>query len=118
MPPMPENSVALGHAREIIPFGGFECPKLIGREEPTCARSSPDEIRNGTRYIPDGYEMETLSPGLPFTATFLDPGIWAREFIAALDMYENTAGMWLVGEDMPQAQNRATLNTDVRYQWG
>ena len=39
----------------------------------------------------------------------LDPGAWGREFTAILDAYENTAGMWLVGEDMPQETNRVTL---------
>ena len=32
----------------------------------------------------------------------MDPGGWGREFTTALDAYENMAGMWLVGEDMPQ----------------
>ena len=57
-----------------------------------------------------GYELETLSLGLPFMAAFLDPGAWGREFTTALDSYENMAGMWIVGEDMPQASNRVTLS--------
>lgn len=28
------------------------------------------------------------------------------------------AGMWIVGEDMPRATNRITLNTDVKDQYG
>jgi hypothetical protein len=65
-----------------------------------------------------GYEMETLSLGLPFMAAFLDPGGWGREFTTALDAYENMAGMWLVGEDMPQETNRISLNHDVKDQYG
>jgi choline dehydrogenase-like flavoprotein len=57
-----------------------------------------------------GYELETLSLGLPFMAAFLDPGAWGREFTSALDSYENMAGMWIVGEDMPQETNRITLS--------
>jgi choline dehydrogenase-like flavoprotein len=57
-----------------------------------------------------GYELETLSIGLPFMAAFLDPGAWGREFSSALDSYENMAGLWIVGEDMPQAANRITLS--------
>ena len=53
--------------------------------------------------------METLSLGLPFMAAFLNPGAWGREFTSALDGYSNMAGMWLVGEDMPQESNRVTL---------
>jgi len=61
-----------------------------------------------------GYEMETLALGLPFMAAFLDPGGWGREFTTALDAYDNMAGMWLVGEDMPQESNAITLNGDVK----
>jgi len=65
-----------------------------------------------------GYEMETLALGIPFMAAFLNPGAWGREFTTALDGYENMAGMWIVGEDMPQADNRVTLNADVTDQFG
>jgi choline dehydrogenase-like flavoprotein len=61
--------------------------------------------------------METLALGLPFMAAFLDPGAWGRSFTSALDGYPNMAGMWLVGEDMPQATNRVTLS-DVKDKWG
>jgi choline dehydrogenase-like flavoprotein len=35
-----------------------------------------------------------------------------------MEQYECMAGMYLVGEDMPQADNRVTLNRDVRDQFG
>ena len=59
-----------------------------------------------------GYELETLALGLPFMAAFLDPGAWGREFTTALDSYENMAGLWIVGEDMPQESNRVTLSSE------
>jgi choline dehydrogenase-like flavoprotein len=65
-----------------------------------------------------GYYMETLSLGVPFLAAFLDPGAWGPEFTAAMDAYQHTAGMWLVGEDMPRESNRVTLNGDVSDQHG
>ncbi len=77
--------------------------------------------RRGTipsRGFVGGYELETLALGLPFMAAFLDPGAWGREFTSALDGYENMAGMWIVGEDMPQETNRVTLNADVKDQYG
>jgi choline dehydrogenase-like flavoprotein len=77
-----------------------------------------DEAKHDpSRGFVGGYEMETLSLGLPFMAAFLDPGAWGREFTSALDMYPNMAGMWLVGEDMPQETNRITLS-DAKDQWG
>ena len=70
-----------------------------------------DEAKLDTsRGFVGGYEMETLSLGLPFMAAFLNPGGWGRSFTSALDEYENMAGMWLVGEDMPQETNRITLH--------
>ncbi|MFV0293245.1 MAG: GMC family oxidoreductase [Paracoccus sp. (in: a-proteobacteria)] len=70
-----------------------------------------DEAKHDSgRGFVGGYELETLSLGLPFMAAFLDPGAWGREFTTALDSYENMAGMWIVGEDMPQADNRVTLS--------
>jgi choline dehydrogenase-like flavoprotein len=80
-------------------------------------------IQDESRHDPErgfvgGYELETLSLGLPFMAAFLDPGAWGREFTSALDAYENMAGMWIVGEDMPQETNRVTINHDVKDQWG
>ena len=58
-----------------------------------------DESRHDpSRGFVGGYEMETLSLGLPFMGAFLDPGAWGREFASAMEGYENMAGMWLVGE--------------------
>ena len=80
-------------------------------------------IRDESRLDPSrgfvgGYEMETLSLGLPFLAAFLDPGAWGKDFTSALDLYENTAGMWIVGEDMPQEKNGVTLHKTEKDQYG
>ena len=80
-------------------------------------------IRDEARHDPSrgfvgGYEMETLSLGLPFMAAFLDPGAWGRDFTSAMDGYENMAGMWLVGEDMPQEKNGVTLHATEKDQFG
>ncbi len=65
-----------------------------------------------------GYELETVSVGLPFAAAFIAPGGWGPDFTYFMDHYANLAGMWIVGEDMPQASNRITLNETVKDQWG
>ncbi|MGH8596290.1 MAG: GMC family oxidoreductase [Gammaproteobacteria bacterium] len=65
-----------------------------------------------------GYHMETVSVGLPFAAAFLDPGAWGPEFTGALDRYAHMAGLWIVGEDMPQESNRVTLHASEKDQWG
>ncbi|MCA3459238.1 MAG: GMC family oxidoreductase [Rhodobacter sp.] len=99
-------------------YAVFDKPVRMWRGT-TMAGIIQDEARNDpTRGFVGGYELETLSLGLPFMAAFLDPGGWGREFTTALDSYENMAGMWIVGEDMPQETNRVTLNSEVKDQFG
>jgi choline dehydrogenase-like flavoprotein len=85
----------------------------------TMAGIVKDESRNDPgRGFVGGYEMETLSLGLPFLAAFLEPAAWGREYSSALDRYDHMAGMWLVGEDMPQAGNRITLHPTEKDPFG
>jgi choline dehydrogenase-like flavoprotein len=78
-----------------------------------------DEARNDTtRGFAGGFEFETISLGVPFAAAFLDPGAWGRHFTSLIDSYERMAGMWIVGEDMPQASNRITLNATEKDRFG
>ena len=85
----------------------------------TMAGIITDESRHdASRGFVGGYEMETLSLGVPFMAAFLDPGSWGKEFAADMDAYNHMAGMWLVGEDMPRESNRITLNGEVKDQFG
>jgi choline dehydrogenase-like flavoprotein len=99
-------------------YAVFEQPVRMWRGT-TMAGVIRDEARHDpSRGFVGGYEMETLSLGLPFMAAFLDPGAWGREFTSALDGYDRMAGMWIVGEDMPQETNRVTLNTEVTDDFG
>ena len=85
----------------------------------TMAGIIADEAKHDTsRGFAGGYYMETLSLGPAFLASFVEPGEWGRAFTEKMDAYERTAGMWIVGEDMPQESNRITLNTDVKDQHG
>jgi choline dehydrogenase-like flavoprotein len=78
-----------------------------------------DEARNDTsRGFTGGFEMETISLGVPFAAAFLQPGAWGRDFTSLLDSYDHMAGLWIVGEDMPQATNRVTLSPTVKDRFG
>jgi choline dehydrogenase-like flavoprotein len=78
-----------------------------------------DEAKNDPgRGFVGGYELETLSLGLPFMAAFLSPGAWGREFTWAMENYDHMAGMWIVGEDMPQEQNRITLHESEKDGFG
>ncbi|MFN3259763.1 MAG: GMC family oxidoreductase [Pikeienuella sp.] len=99
-------------------YAVFDKPVKMWRGT-TMAGIVQDESRHDpSRGFVGGYELETLALGLPFMAAFLDPGAWGREFTSALDHYNNMAGMWIVGEDMPQETNRVTLNHDVKDRFG
>lgn len=65
-----------------------------------------------------GYYLELNSMGLPYTAALLDPGWWGRDFASVIERYRNIAGLFMTGEDMPQASNRVTLRTDETDRFG
>ncbi len=99
-------------------YAVFEQPVKMWRGTTMAGIITDESGHDPSRGFVGGYEMETLGLGLPFMAAFLDPGAWGREFASALDSYENMAGMWLVGEDMPQESNGVTLSQDVKDQYG
>ena len=77
-----------------------------------------EAVHDTKRGFAGGYELETLSLGVPFMAAFLNPGGWGSEFTEYMDNYTHLAGMWLVGEDMARETNRVTLNASVKDKWG
>lgn len=78
-----------------------------------------DEARHDSRRgFAGGYELETISLGLPFMAAFLNPGAWGKDFCWWMDHYTQLAGLWIVGEDMPRDSNRITLNKSVHDRFG
>ncbi len=99
-------------------YAVFDQPVRMWRGTTMAGIVSDESRHDPKRGFVGGYEMETLSLGLPFMAAFLDPGAWGREFTTALDSYENMAGMWIVGEDMPQETNRVTLDKTAKDELG
>lgn len=99
-------------------YAAFDRPVRMWRGTTMAGIVTDESKHDPSRGFVGGFEFETLSLGIPFMAAFLNPGAWGREFTSALDSYENMAGMWLVGEDMPQETNRVTLNHDVKDQYG
>ena len=93
-------------------YAVFDKPVHMARGTTMAGIIQDESIHDTSRGFAGGYEMETLALGVPFMAAFLNPGAWGREFTAAMDMYANMAGMWLVGEDMPQETNAVTLSDE------
>lgn len=99
-------------------WGQFDKPVRMWRGE-TMAGVIADESRHDTdRGFVGGYYMETISLGPAFLAKFIAPGRWGSHISDLLDGYRNTAGMWIVGEDMPRADNRITLSGNTVDQHG
>ena len=95
-------------------YAGFDEPVHMFRGTTMAGIITDESGHDPSRGFAGGYEMETLSLGLPFMPAFLEPGDWGRDYAAKLDDYPNTAGMWLVGEDMPQESNTVTLDPDLK----
>jgi len=99
-------------------YARFEQPVHMYRGE-TMAGIIADEAKHDpARGFSGGYYLETLALGPAFLASFVEPGSWGRDFTELMDAYERTAGMWIVGEDMPQESNRVTLSADAKDELG
>ncbi len=96
----------------------FDKPVHMYRGTTMAGIVQDEAINNPARGFVGGYELETLSLGLPFMAAFLNPGEWGRNFAAAMDAYDHMAGLWIVGEDMPQENNRVSLHPTEKDQYG
>ena len=95
-------------------YGIFDRPVHMYRGT-TMAGIIRDEARHDpSRGFVGGYEMETVSLGVPFMAAFADPGAWGRSFTSVMDDYSHMAGMWLIGEDMARETNRITLDPNIK----
>lgn len=94
-------------------YARFDEPVRMYRGE-TMAGVIADESRHDPdRGFVGGYYLETISLGPAFLASFANPGAWGRDYTEIMEAYSHTAGLWVIGEDMPQESNRITLNTAV-----
>lgn len=99
-------------------YARFEKPVRMYRGETMAGLVADEAKHDPSRGFVGGFYFETLALGPAFLASFLEPGAWGREFTSWMDAYANIAGSWIVGEDMPQRENRVTLNRDVKDQYG
>lgn len=99
-------------------WGHFEQPVRMYRGETMAGMIGDESLYDPDRGFAGGYYLETISLGPAFMAAFVEPGSWGPDFARLLDAYTNSAGMWIVGEDMPQETNRVTLNTTLKDESG
>ncbi len=93
-------------------YASFDKPVNFYRGTTMAGIIQDESVHDPSRGFVGGYEMETLALGVPFMAAFLNPGAWGRQFAAAMDTYDHMAGMWIVGEDMPQESNAVSLSEE------
>ncbi|WP_128255473.1 GMC family oxidoreductase [Falsirhodobacter deserti] len=98
-------------------YARFDKPVRMYRGETMAGIIADEAQHDPSRGFVGGYYMETISLGPAFLAAFVEPGAWGPDFTRIMEAYANTAGMWIVGEDMPQATNRVTLSQTMRDQW-
>jgi choline dehydrogenase-like flavoprotein len=99
-------------------FARLPKPVREYRSEALAGFVSGESGHDPDRGFAGGFYMEPLSLGVPLMAALIDPGAWGPEFTATMAAYEHTAGLWIVGEDMPRQTNRVTLNGEVSDQHG
>jgi choline dehydrogenase-like flavoprotein len=99
-------------------FGIFKNPVHFYRGTVMAGIIQDESGLDTKRGFTGGFEMETISLGLPFTAAFLNPGAWGADYTNLLAQYPNMAAMWIVGEDMPQETNAVTLHRTEKDKFG
>jgi choline dehydrogenase-like flavoprotein len=99
-------------------YGIFKDPVHMYRGTVMAGIVQDEAELNTKRGFTGGFEFETISLGLPFAAAFLNPGAWGRDYARQLEQFDHMAGMWIVGEDMPQASNAVTLHPSEKDQYG
>ncbi len=117
-------------ARVVCVAGNsVETPRLLLNSQSSkfpngLANSSAGIIKDESRHDPSrgfagGYEMETLPGfGLSGIASNTVAGAWGLDYAKVIEMYDHFAGMWLVGEDLPQAGNGVALHPTEKDKHG
>lgn len=95
-------------------WGIFDKPVYSWRGA-TLAGVVEDEVVNEPkRGFVGGYRMELVTLDLPTFPLVGLPCGWGRDFASIIEGYRNMAGMFINGEDLPRADNRITLNSNVK----
>ena len=99
-------------------WGIFDKPVYSWRGA-TLAGVVEDEVVNEPkRGFVGGYRMELVTLDLPTFPLVGLPYGWGRDFASVIEGYRNMAGMFINGEDLPRADNRITLNSNVKDAYG
>lgn len=102
-------------------WGIFERPVRMYRGIAMGGCIKDEQYHRPDRGFAGGYYIQTNGCGLLSFASSLgasaDVNHWGSDFTSAIESYENTAGIWFVGEDMPQEGNCVTLHPSEKDQF-
>ena len=102
-------------------WGIFEKPVRMYRGISMGGCIKDERYHRPDRGFAGGYYIQTNGCGLLSFASSLglsqDVGHWGHEFTDIIESYQNTAGIWFVGEDLPQEGNRVTLHPSEKDQF-
>lgn len=117
-----QHLTASSYARFPEPVHAYKGITMMGMID-AWHDNRPDE-----RPFVGGFHLETIFLGPAFTAVFVAPGpltskrgsraMWGEPLVDMMESYTHLAGLWVVGEDMPQADNRVTIDPDRKDQYG
>lgn len=114
------GQVGRNYLRHIVQtvWSVFDQPVHMYRGELMAGLVADFAPHQPSRGFAGGYYIELNAMGLPATAAYLEPGWWGRDFAGVIERYANMAGLFMTGEDMPQADNRITLSATETDRFG
>jgi hypothetical protein len=102
-------------------WGIFERPVRMYRGIAMGGFIKDEQYHRPDRGFAGGYYIQTNGCGLFSFASSLgasaDVNHWGPDFTSAIKSYQNTAGIWFVGEDMPKERNCVTPHPSEKDQF-
>ena len=114
------GQVGRNYCHQITGFvwGIFDKPVYSWRGATLAGVIEDEVINEPKRGFVGGYRMELVTLDLPTFPLVGLPYGWGRDFSSIIEGYRNMAGMFINGEDLPRADNRITLNPNVKDAFG
>jgi choline dehydrogenase-like flavoprotein len=114
------GQVGRNYCHQVTGFvwGIFEKPVYSWRGATLAGVVEDEAINDPKRGFVGGYRIELVTLDLPTLPLVGLPYGWGRDFASIIDNYRNLAGMFINGEDLPQSNNRITLNSSVKDAFG
>jgi choline dehydrogenase-like flavoprotein len=114
------GQVGRNYCHQITGFvwGIFDKPVYSWRGATLAGVVEDEVINEPKRGFVAGYRMELVTLDLPTFPLVGLPYGWGRDFASIIEGYRNMAGMFINGEDLPRADNRITLNSNVKDAYG